>query len=696
MSARCSKRFTVFLCTLAISIACMLGFSTQAYAAEAIELNDNVTQAQVDQVFGTGNAVLSQEGNTHVIALTRGDVSLANDVHFTAGNWKIDTQNYKLTIQVDVVCTNDAAIELLGTLDVQGTFKNNVGFENSGFLNVDGAFDNTGMFLDKGVLGGSKGLSGAGTYGVENGFFVTGPASAYTYSKGLLTVLNTGDDTIHISNVSDHPAAPTKPTKPTKHRIVVTSQLGANISLEGVNIDVSADPNEAAFDMQGSKVNLNLQASFTGMENTLKSSASQPAITASDSASLTIAGNGILNLEGSTGITSGLIPGQIGLESEITVNIVGGEVSVLGDVGGIEASELEVSGGTLEVDVKHDCKYAILAGYFEVSGGMVTVFASGEEVKAIDALTTFIDGGEVTVTATGENAWAVCTDAATIHGGTVVLNGIGGGLYVAQGQEFFTTGGITGHAFLDATSLMTQLDGYLVPLAPVTTNAQDSYTWGGVIFTANTIGTVYGEPTLTERARIAPGKTLFIEEGQTLSLADGITLTNDGAIINRGVLNGAVSGTPVFVPVNSITGVPTAATAGVDLVLTGTVNPANASVQTIVWSVKDAGTTGAVVNGNKLSTKAAGTVVLTATLPNGAAQGANIGDYVQDVTITVAAGAADDGKSENPTDKPKPAPTDKKLVATGDAAGALPWVLVSAAVCAVALGAVALRKALRS
>lgn len=682
MSARCSKRFTVFLCTLAISIACMLGFSTQAYAAEAIELNDNVTQAQVDQVFGTGNAVLSQEGDTHVIALTRGDVSLANDVHFTAGNWKIDTQNYKLTIQVDVVCTNDAAIELLGTLDVQGTFKNNVGFENSGLLNVDGAFDNTGMFLDKGVLGGTKGLSGAGTYGVENGFFVSGPTSDYTYINGILTVLNTGDDTIHISNVSDDPAVPTK------HRIVVTSQLGANISLEGVNIDVSADPNEAAFNMQGSKVNLNLQASFTGMENTLKSSTSQPAIEANNTASLTIAGKGILNLEGSAGIGGSTYAND--------VNIIDGEISVLGDIGGIEAGTLNVDGGTLEVDVQHDYAYAIEAGTFDVSDGMVTIFASGKEVQAVNTFTTLIDGGEVTVTATGENAWAVCTDAATIHGGTVVLNGIGGGLYVAQGQEFFTTGGITGHAFLDATSLMTQLDGNLVPLAPVTTNAQDPYTWGGVIFTANTIGTVYGEPTLTERARIAPGKTLFIEEGQTLSLADGVTLTNDGAIINRGVLNGVVSGTPVFVPVNSITGVPTAATAGVDLVLTGTVNPANASVQTIVWSVKDAGTTGAVVNGNKLSTKAAGTVVLTATLPNGAAQGANIGDYVQDVTITVAAGVADDGKGENPTDKPKPAPTDKKLVATGDAAGALPWVLVSAAVCAVALGAVALRKALRS
>lgn len=680
MSARCSKRFTVFLCTLALGIACVLGFSAQAYAADSIELNDDATQAQVNQAFGENKALLGQDGDTHVITLTQ-DASLG-EVFFSSGTWKLDTQNFKLTIPTNVVCTNDAMIALFGTLEVQGTFKNNVAFENNGSLNSNGTFENSGFFLDKGKLGGSESLSGEGTYGVEHGFFVTGPASAYTYINGVLTVLDTGDDTISISNASDDPAVPTQ------HRIEVVSQLGANISLEGVDIDVSADPSVAAFDIKGSKVNINLQASFTGMENTLKSGASQPAIEANNTASLTIAGKGILNLERSAGIGGSTFAND--------VNIADGEVSVVGNVGGIEAGELKVSGGTLEVDVQHDYAYAVEAGTFDVSGGMVTVFASGKEVQAVNTFTTLIDGGEVTVTATGENAWAVCTDAATITGGTVVLNGTGGGLYVVQGQDSFTTGGIAGNAFLDATSLMTQIDGELVPLAPVTANPQDPYAWGGVIFTANTIGTVYGEPTLTERARVALGKTLFIEEGQTLSLADGVTLTNDGAIINRGVLNGAVSGTPVFVPANSITGVPAAATAGIDLVLTGTVNPANASVQTIVWSVKDAGTTGAVVDGGKLSTKAAGTVVLTATLPNGAAQGADIGDYVQDVTITVAAGAADDGKGESPTDKTKPAPTDKKLVATGDAAGALPWVLASVAVCAVALGAVALRKALRS
>jgi hypothetical protein len=40
-----------------------------------------------------------------------------------------------------------------------------------------------------------------------------------------------------------------------------------------------------------------------------------------------------------------------------------------------------------------------------------------------------------------------------------------------------------------------------------------------------------------------------------------------------------------FIAVTNITGVPTAATIGVDLTLTGTVVPSNATNKTIVWSI---------------------------------------------------------------------------------------------------------------
>ncbi len=89
---------------------------------------------------------------------------------------------------------------------------------------------------------------------------------------------------------------------------------------------------------------------------------------------------------------------------------------------------------------------------------------------------------------------------------------------------------------------------------------------------------------------------------------------------------------PVINAVTSITGVPTTATAGTDVTLTGTVVPANATNKTIVWSIQNAGTTGATTNGNVLSTTAAGTVVVTATIVDGISIEM---PYTQEFTITV-------------------------------------------------------------
>ena len=93
----------------------------------------------------------------------------------------------------------------------------------------------------------------------------------------------------------------------------------------------------------------------------------------------------------------------------------------------------------------------------------------------------------------------------------------------------------------------------------------------------------------------------------------------------------------VFVPVTDITGVPTDMTAGEELQLVGTAEPANATnMAEIVWSIEDAGTTGAVIDDeNMLSAEETGTVTVRATIANGAAPDK---DYTQDFTITVTAG----------------------------------------------------------
>ena len=79
-----------------------------------------------------------------------------------------------------------------------------------------------------------------------------------------------------------------------------------------------------------------------------------------------------------------------------------------------------------------------------------------------------------------------------------------------------------------------------------------------------------------------------------------------------------VSAAGVFVPVESIAGVPGSGNVG-NLSLAGTVNPENASNQDIVWTVASQGTTGAIISGTTLITTATGSVTVTATIANGTA-----------------------------------------------------------------------------
>jgi hypothetical protein len=62
------------------------------------------------------------------------------------------------------------------------------------------------------------------------------------------------------------------------------------------------------------------------------------------------------------------------------------------------------------------------------------------------------------------------------------------------------------------------------------------------------------------------------------------------------------------------------------------VRPDNASDKTITWSVKDAGSTGAVITGNVLTATAMGYAVITGTVANGPAVGT---PYTQDMTVKV-------------------------------------------------------------
>ena len=105
------------------------------------------------------------------------------------------------------------------------------------------------------------------------------------------------------------------------------------------------------------------------------------------------------------------------------------------------------------------------------------------------------------------------------------------------------------------------------------------------------------------------------------------------------VLDVTVSST-VFVGVTDISGVSDTAVAGTPLALSGTVAPANATNQSISWSIADAGSTGAaIIGGNSLVASSVGTVVLTASIADGLSVGSaftkNFTVHVSDPTPVV-------------------------------------------------------------
>lgn len=187
-------------------------------------------------------------------------------------------------------------------------------------------------------------------------------------------------------------------------------------------------------------------------------------------------------------------------------------------------------------------------------------------------------------------------------------------------------------------------DGGIVPYVPVT-SITGVPTIGVRNIAINLTGTV--------NPSNATNKTIvwsIKNNGDTASSLNGnkLTATANGTVtVTATIANGTAQGTDYtqdfiitiqdndqgFIPVTNITGVITSASIYSPNTLSGTVTPSNASYKTIVWSVKNAGTTGALISGNSLTVSAAGTVIVTATIANGTALGAN---YTKDFTISVS------------------------------------------------------------
>ena len=104
---------------------------------------------------------------------------------------------------------------------------------------------------------------------------------------------------------------------------------------------------------------------------------------------------------------------------------------------------------------------------------------------------------------------------------------------------------------------------------------------------------------------------------------------NDGKLYAR--QNGAWIA--IFVPVTSITGLPTDAIVHRSLPLTGMVNPNDATNKTIIWSIVHAGSAYGQIWGNTFYAYYPGTSTVRATIINGASPTRH---YTQDFIITVS------------------------------------------------------------
>ena len=118
----------------------------------------------------------------------------------------------------------------------------------------------------------------------------------------------------------------------------------------------------------------------------------------------------------------------------------------------------------------------------------------------------------------------------------------------------------------------------------------------------------------------------------TLKLLGLIVITAVIGFSMSGCGDGGEGGGEVFVAVTGITGVPTAATVGTPLILTGTVQPSSATNKNITWSLVSGD---ANLVGNSLTPNAAGTVVVKATIANGTATGTV---FTLNFNITVSGG----------------------------------------------------------
>ena len=283
--------------------------------------------------------------------------------------------------------------------------------------------------------------------------------------------------------------------------ILVPSGKTADITLNGVSIDVSGVAGACAFDMAGATVNLTLA---DGSDNVLKSGRSRTGLEAPVNSTLTIGGSGALEATGGDlgagigGAATGGRTGTITIRDSARVTATGGDKGA--GIGGAATGD----GGTITIRDSARVTATGGSGAAGIGGGYQNTVSSG----------TITIGGGARVTATGGDYGA----------------GIGSGDYNAA------TGVATGAVTVDGDAVVFAVGGTEADDIGAGRGGSVTKTLTkGVVFEGIS-GMVYGGVTLPGDLTIPDGSALEIPSGATLT--NNHTLQNDGEIKGSGILTG--------------------------------------------------------------------------------------------------------------------------------------------------------------
>lgn len=341
----------------------------------------------------------------------------------------------------------------------------------------------------------------------------------YSYADGVLTI--NSDKDITISMAAD--------AAPTTDRIEVASGVSANITLSGVNIDVSAKENTAAFKIADDSTG-DVTITLDG-DNALKSGRKCAGLQKNgDAGSLTITGEGSLTAiggEDGAGI-GGIYNGNV-----CNITVTGGTIIATGGddgagIGGGDrgtATNITISGGKITATGTGGA--GIGGGY----NGTGKVTISGGEVTAIS------NGGGAGI-GSGKAGSNNVTSNITISGGKITATGSSD----HKGSSAGIGDGVSNGSGT-VSSTVSINDAWVV--ADKISDNDDTSGWSGVVFQGNA-GQVYGNQTVAAdtEAEIPNGATLTIPAGASLTVENGATLTNSGTIQNENTLtvNGTLTG----------------------------------------------------------------------------------------------------------------------------------------------------------